>query len=443
MDFEEVAGQCVRNLSGTASVKFYTRLKAKFALRRVFFVSGQCGKGKNMLSLDKVFDAQRVLKNIVRETAVVRAYGIAPECELYLKPENLQITGSFKVRGAGYKIAMLTEEEKARGVIACSAGNHAQGVALAASKNGIKSLICLPDTAPISKVEATKGFGAEVCLVEGCYDDAYKKALELKDEMGYTFVHPFDDENVIAGQGTIALEILSQLDNIDAIIVPVGGGGLISGIAYTAKQIRPSVKVYGVQAAGAPSMFNSISGGVIECLDSVQTIADGIAVKQPGENTFALVRDYVDDIALVTDDEVASAILALIEKQKMIAEGAGAVAVAAAMFGKFPLKGKRVVSVVSGGNIDVTSLSRVIDRGLLNSGRSSSLLIELIDKPGQLKDISRIIADCGGNVTGVHYEKGATESVHGVFLRIDMETRDFDHVKLITDSLKAEHFKLV
>lgn len=438
-----MAGQCVRNLSGTASVKFYTRLKAKFALRRVFFVSGQCGKGKNMLSLDKVFDAQRVLKNIVRETAVVRAYGIAPECELYLKPENLQITGSFKVRGAGYKIAMLTEEEKARGVIACSAGNHAQGVALAASKNGIKSLICLPDTAPISKVEATKGFGAEVCLVEGCYDDAYKKALELKDEMGYTFVHPFDDENVIAGQGTIALEILSQLDNIDAIIVPVGGGGLISGIAYTAKQIRPSVKVYGVQAAGAPSMFNSISGGAIECLDSVQTIADGIAVKQPGENTFALVRDYVDDIALVTDDEVASAILALIEKQKMIAEGAGAVSVAAAMFGKFPLKGKRVVSVVSGGNIDVTSLSRVIDRGLLNSGRSSSLLIELIDKPGQLKDISRIIADCGGNVTGVHYEKGATESVHGVFLRIDMETRDFDHVKLITDSLKAEHFKLV
>ena len=443
MDFEEVAGQCVRNLSGTASVKFYTRLKAKFALRRVFFVSGQCGKGKNMLSLDKVFDAQRVLKNIVRETAVVRAYGIAPECELYLKPENLQITGSFKVRGAGYKIAMLTEEEKARGVIACSAGNHAQGVALAASKNGIKSLICLPDTAPISKVEATKGFGAEVCLVEGCYDDAYKKALELKDEMGYTFVHPFDDENVIAGQGTIALEILSQLDNIDAIIVPVGGGGLISGIAYTAKQIRPSVKVYGVQMTGAPSMYNSIHDGKIETLDTVQTVADGIAVKQPGENTFALVRDYVDDIALVTDDEVASAILALIEKQKMIAEGAGAVAVAAAMFGKFPLKGKRVVSVVSGGNIDVTSLSRVIDRGLLNSGRSSSLLIELIDKPGQLKDISRIIADCGGNVTGVHYEKGATESVHGVFLRIDMETRDFDHVKLITDSLKAEHFKLV
>ena len=396
-----------------------------------------------MLSLDKVFNAQTVLKSIIRETNVVRAYGIAPECELYLKPENLQITGSFKVRGSAYKIAMLSEEEKAKGVIACSAGNHAQGVALAATKNGIKSLICLPDSAPISKVEATKGYGADVCLVEGCYDDAYKKALELKESEGYTFVHPFDDENVIAGQGTIALEILNDLDNIDAIVVPIGGGGLISGIAYTVKQIRPSVKVYGVQATGAPSMYKSVKDGKIEALTGVSTIADGIAVKQPGENTFRYVSDYVDEIALVSDDEVSSAILALIEKQKMIAEGAGAVAVAAVMSGKFSLKGKRVVAVVSGGNIDVTSLSRVIDRGLLNSGRSTSLLIELIDKPGQLKNISRIIADCGGNVTGVHYEKGNTESVNGCFLRIEMETRDFDHVNLITQSLRAEGFKLV
>lgn len=396
-----------------------------------------------MLSLDKVFNAQTVLKSIIRETNVVRAYGIAPDCELYLKPENLQITGSFKVRGSAYKIAMLSDEEKAKGVIACSAGNHAQGVALAATKNGIKSLICLPDSAPISKVEATKGYGAEVCLVEGCYDDAHQKALELRDSQGYTFVHPFDDENVIAGQGTIALEILNDLDNIDAIVVPVGGGGLISGIAYTVKQIRPSVKVYGVQAAGAPSMYNSVKDGEVECLQGVSTIADGIAVKQPGENTFALVKEYVDEIALVSDDEVSSAILALIERQKMIAEGAGAAAVAAVMAGKFDLKGKRVVAVVSGGNIDVTSLSRVIDRGLLNSGRSSSLLIELIDKPGQLKVISRIIADCGGNVTGVHYEKGNTESVNGCFLRIQMETRDFEHVNLITRSLRAEGFKLV
>ena len=396
-----------------------------------------------MLSLDKVFNAQTVLKSIVRETKLVRAYGIAPDCELYLKPENLQITGSFKVRGSAYKIAMLTDEEKKRGVIACSAGNHAQGVALAATKNGIRSLICLPDSAPISKVEATKGYGAEVCLVEGCYDDAYAKALALRDSEGYTFVHPFDDENVIAGQGTVALEILNDLDNIDAIVVPIGGGGLISGIAYTAKQIRPSIRICGVQVAGAPSMYNSVKDGEIECLSAVSTIADGIAVKKPGENTYALVKEYVDEIALVTDDEVSSAILALIEKQKMIAEGAGATAVAAVMFNKFNLKNKRVVAVVSGGNIDVTSLSRVIDRGLLKSGRSSSFLIELIDKPGQLKEISRIIADCGGNVTGVHYEKGDTESVNGCFLRIDMETRDFEHVNLITETLRDEGFKLV
>lgn len=396
-----------------------------------------------MLSLDNVFSAQSILKNIIRKTPVVRTYGVAPECELYLKPENLQITGSFKVRGSAYKIALLTEEEKKKGVIACSAGNHAQGVALAATRCGIKSLICLPDSAPISKVEATKGYGAEVCLVEGVYDDAYQKALELRDSEGYTFVHPFDDENVIAGQGTIALEILNDLENIDAIVVPIGGGGLISGIAYTVKQIRPSVKVYGVQAAGAPSMYNSIKNGKIESLSSVSTIADGIAVKRPGDNTYSLVKEYVDEIALVSDDEVSTAILTMIEKQKMIAEGAGATAVAAVMFDKFNLKNKRVVAVVSGGNIDVTSLSRVIDRGLLNSGRSTSLLIELIDKPGQLKNISAIIADQGANVTGVHYEKGNTESVNGCYLRIEMETRNFGHVNQITQSLRSEGFKIV
>ncbi|MBQ2355604.1 MAG: pyridoxal-phosphate dependent enzyme, partial [Treponema sp.] len=287
-----------------------------------------------MLTLDKVFDAQRVLKNIVRETSCVRASGIAPGVDLWLKPENLQNTGSFKLRGSGYKMANLTEEEKKRGVVACSAGNHAQGVALAASKQGIKSVICLPDSAPISKIEATKSYGAEVCLVEGVYDDAYNKALELRDSMGYTFVHPFDDEDVIAGQGTIALEIFKDLDDIDAIIVPVGGGGLISGIACAVKQIRPSVKVYGVQASGAPSMVKSIGGGAIERLPSVMTIADGIAVKQPGENTFRYVKEYVDDMAVVTEDEICSAILTLIEKQKMVAEGAGAVSVAAAMFNK-------------------------------------------------------------------------------------------------------------
>lgn len=397
-----------------------------------------------MLTIDRVFHASMVLKDIIRPTPPAKAYSIAPDCELYLKPENLQNTGSFKLRGSGYKIAMLSDEEKARGVIACSAGNHAQGVALAASKCGISSIICLPDSAPISKIEATKAYGAQVCLVEGCYDDAYNRALELKEENGYTFVHPFDDENVIAGQGTIGLEIVNALDDLDAVIVPIGGGGLISGVAFAIKSIRPSIKIYGVQSAGAPSMFNSIKSGHIESLDRVSTIADGIAVKKPGEHTFELVQKYVDDITLITEDEISSAILALIEKQKMIAEGAGAVSVAAAMFNKFPIQGKKVVSLISGGNIDVTSLSRVIDRGLMKSGRSTSLLIELVDKPGQLKDVSRIIADCGGNVTGVHHERdGATESVNGCYLRITMETRNYDHVQEIIQALKREGFKIV
>ena len=396
-----------------------------------------------MLTIDKLFQASLVLKDIIRPTPLVKAYGLAPECNLYLKPENLQHTGSFKLRGSGFKIAMLSEEEKKKGVIACSAGNHAQGVALAASKCGIKSLICLPDTAPISKVEATKNFGADVCLVEGCYDDAYNKALQLRDEMGYTFVHPFDDENVIAGQGTIGLEILNEVDDLDAVIVPIGGGGLISGIAFAIKSLRPNVKVYGVQAVGAPSMYNAVKAGKIEALDKVSTIADGIAVKKPGELTYELVGKYVDEIVTVTEDEIASAILALVEKQKMIAEGAGAVSVAAAMFNKFPIAGKKVVCVVSGGNIDVTSLSRVIDRGLMTSGRISSLLIELADKPGQLKDVSRIIADCGGNVTGVHYERGGTENVTGCFLRIVMETKNYDHVEEIIKALQNEGFKIV
>lgn len=397
-----------------------------------------------MLTLDKIFHASVILKDIIRKTAIVRTEGIMDDCKLFLKPENLQRTGSFKLRGSGYKIAMLSEEEKKRGVIACSAGNHAQGVALAATKSGASSLICLPDTAPISKIEATKRYGAQVCLVNGCYDDAYNKALELRDEMGYTFVHPFDDEDVIAGQGTIGLEIVQEMDDVDAVIVPIGGGGLISGVAYAIKTLRPSIKVYGVQAAGAPSMYNSINDSHIECLESVSTIADGIAVKQPGENTYDLVSKYVDDIALVSEDEIASAILALIEKQKMTAEGAGAVAVAAAMFDKFPIKGKKVVSLVSGGNIDVTILSRVIERGLMKSGRSSCLLIELMDKPGQLKDVSRIIADHGGNVTNVHYEHASEiESVNGCYLRIAMETRNYEHVEEIANALRGEGFKIV
>ena len=397
-----------------------------------------------MLTLDKIYHASHVLKNVVRETKLVEAPKINPECEVYLKPECLQLTGSFKLRGSGYMISQLSDEEKAHGVIACSTGNHAQGVALAATKYGIKSLICLPDGAPISKVEATKNYGAEVCMVKGVYDDAYAKAIELRDKCGYTFVHPFDDINVIAGQGTIGLEIMEEMSDVDAIVVPIGGGGLISGVAFAAKKLNPNIKVYGVQAAGAPSMYNSIKEGKIIKLDSVNTIADGIKVMEPGENTFKLVSEYVDEIVTVTEDEISSAILALIEQQKMIAEGAGAVSVAAVMFNKIPVKGKKVVCVVSGGNIDVTILSRVIKRGLMNTGRSASLCIELMDKPGQLEMVSKIIADCGGNVISVHHERASEiADINGCYLRLVLETKNFDHIAMIEKSLKDNGFKLV
>lgn len=396
-----------------------------------------------MLTLDKVYHASFQLKDVIRRTDMIMAPKINPDCEVHLKTENLQVTGSFKVRGAAYKISQLSEAEKAKGVIACSAGNHAQGVALAATKNGIKSLICLPDGAPISKVEATRKYGADICLVEGVYDDAYNRALQLKEEKGYTFIHPFNDEDVIAGQGTIGLEILEQLPDVDVVIVPVGGGGLISGVAFAIKALNPKVKVYGVQAAGAPSMQNSVADGKIEKLGEVSTIADGIAVKEPGDVTFAMCQKYVDGIVTVTDDEIAAAILALIEQQKLIAEGAGAVSVAAAMFNKVDIKGKKVCCLVSGGNIDVTILSRVIKRGLLKSGRTYSLTIELLDKPGQLKGVADTIAEAGGNIISVHHERASEGSdINGCYLRLVMETRNFDHIEAIRKTLTERGYHL-
>lgn len=397
-----------------------------------------------MLTLDKVYHAGFVLKEVVRPTDLIRSTTLCPDCDLYLKTENLQVTGSFKVRGAYYKISQLTEEEKAKGVIACSAGNHAQGVALAAAKNGIKSLICIPDSAPISKVEATKSYGAEVCLVKGTYDDAHARALELVEERNMTFIHPFDDEMVIAGQGTIGLEILDQLPDVEAVAVPIGGGGLASGVAFAVKSLRPDIKVYGVQAAGAPSMLNAVRDKKIETLDSVKTIADGIAVKTPGEHTYEYCSEYIDDIVTVTDDEVATAILELIEKQKMIAEGAGAVGVAAAIFGKLPVKGKKTVCVVSGGNIDVTILSRVIDRGLQKAGRLAELVVQLVDKPGQLLDVSRIIAETGGNVISVnHARTDVNLDINSCVLRVSVETRDQRHLDEIIDKLGKSGYKVV
>lgn len=397
-----------------------------------------------MLKLDKVYQAAYTLKEVARKTDLIYAKNLSKESEIYLKTENLQMTGSFKLRGAYYKISRLTDEQKKAGIIACSAGNHAQGVALAATKMGIKSVVCMPDGAPISKVEATKSLGAEVKLVPGTYDDAYEEAICLQKETGATFIHPFDDDEVIAGQGTIGLEILEQIEDVDAIVVPIGGGGLIAGVAYVVKHLRPEVKIYGVQAERASAMVESRKAGQTITLPTVSTFADGIAVKHPGTTTFEIISKYVDDIVTVSEDEIATAILTLIEKQKLIAEGAGAVSVAAAMFNKLPIKGKKTVCLVSGGNIDVNILSRVITRGLVTTGRTTSLQIALEDKPGQLLGVSQIISDCGGNVVSVHHERSdANMAIASCFLKIGLETRDFEQIEEIKIALKKAGFKIV
>ena len=399
-----------------------------------------------MLTLEKIYKASEVLKEVAGKTDILPASKIFCDNHIFLKTENIQSTGSFKVRGAYFKISELTEEEKKRGVIACSAGNHAQGVALAATKHGVKSLICLPEGAPISKIQATKGYGADVCLVKGVYDDAYQKALELKEQYGYTFVHPFDDEDVIAGQGTVALEILEDMPKVDAIVVPIGagGGGLISGIAYTIKNLKSKIKVYGVQAEGAPSMYRSVKEGAPITLDEVNTIADGIAVKHPGTLTYELTKKYVDDIFTVSEDEIATAIVTLMERKKMVAEGAGAVSVAAAMFNKLPLKDKNVVCIVSGGNIDVNKLSRVITRGLINSGRRCSLTLRLMDKPGQFSEVARVLAEHGANVISAFHERASTDAdINFCYIKLDLETRDFEHIETIKHALEAEGFRIV
>lgn len=397
-----------------------------------------------MLKLDNFYKARYELSKVIRQTEVVQAPQVNPECDVYLKLECLQRTGSFKVRGACYKISQLSDEEKAHGVIACSAGNHAQGVALGATAHGIKSLICLPAGAPISKVEATKGYGADVCLVPGVYDDAYQKAIELRDEKGYTFVHPFDDPNVIAGQGPIGLELIDQVKDMDAVVVPVGGGGLISGVAFALKTLNPHIKVYGVQAAGAASMVQSLHVHKRECLSSVSTIADGICVKEPGELTYEICSKYVDDIVTVSEDEICAAILQLLEKEKVVAEGAGATSVAAVMFNKVPVKGKKVVCIVSGGNIDVTILNRVVERGLAKSGRIAIINVELDDKPGKLVEVASVIAKAGANITNVYHDRNSdSEKVNSCILRVICETRNQEHVAAINNALRESGFKLV
>ena len=381
-----------------------------------------------MLTLEKIQDAKKVLSEAARTTPLFQSNFINPEADVYIKCENMQVTGSFKLRGAYYKTANLTEEEQKHGVIACSAGNHAQGVALAAQKKGIKAVICMPASAPLAKVEATKSYGAEVVLVPGVYDDAAAKAVELQEKEGYTFLHPFNDEYVMAGQGTVGLEIMDKLPEAEVVFVPIGGGGLISGVACAIKSINPNCKVYGVQAAGAPSMKNSLEHGKIEKLADVATMADGIAVKQPGDKTFEMCQKYVDGVVTVTESEIACAILMLLEKHKMVAEGAGAVSVAAAMTNKVDIKGKKTVCVVSGGNVDINILDRIIDKGLQTNGRIAEFSVEMADKPGELIQLLQVIAETGANIFNVGHNRMEQDvAVSKCVVDVVVETRNKDH----------------
>lgn len=394
--------------------------------------------------LTRVFKAKEVLKEVVRRTDLIPAFHLRPDCKMYLKAENLQTTGSFKIRGAYYKISQLTDEEKQRGIVACSAGNHAQGVALAAKYGNINATICIPKAAPLSKIEMTRSYGVNVELVDGVYDDAYERALEICEKEGRIFIHPFNDLDVIAGQGTIALEILDQLTDVDTIVVPIGGGGLISGIAATIKQLKPSVEIIGVQALGAPSMLESTQQQCMVKLSHVATIADGIAVKQPGNITFDMVCRYVDKIVTVSEEEIATAILTLMEKQKIVTEGAGAVATAAVLFSKFDVKNKNIVCLISGGNIDVSILSKVINMGLVKAGRMSELRIQLYDKPGQLTKVTEIIAQQEANIVSISHDRlNELYDVSICYVDAVLETRDRQHVKQIKRALIDQGFQII
>ena len=390
-----------------------------------------------------ILEARERLKGVAQRTGMVQFKALSDESsQVYLKTEDLQNTGSFKVRGAYIKIASLSAEERACGVIASSAGNHAQGVALAAKAFGVPATIVMPAGAPLSKVKATRELGANVVLHGTVYDDAYAEACRLQKETGATFIHPFDDPMVIAGQGTIGLEIMDDLPDVNTIVVPIGGGGLASGVAAAVKMLHPHVRVIGVQAAGAAGMKASLDAGHIVELPSAKTIADGIAVKRPGENTFELCRQYLDQVVTVDDDEIAQAILFLMERGKMVAEGAGAAPVAAILNRKFDVTGK-VAAVISGGNIDVTMLSRIIEKGLLRAGRVSKLRIILHDRPGQLEQVSRIIGGNGANVMAIHHDRTDVDlDIRDAILEITMETQDREHAQRIIAALREAGFNV-
>ena len=397
-----------------------------------------------MISMELLRDARCVLSPVINLTPMIPAKGFVPDCRFYLKADCLQKTGAFKLRGAYYKLSTLTDEEKARGVIACSAVNHAQGVAFAARDMGIPATICIPAGAPLSKIEATRSYGANVVLVPGVYDDAHAEAVRLRDEQGLTFIHPFDDERVMAGQGTIGLEIAEQLPDVDVVLVPIGGGGLIAGVASALRQLKPACRIIGVQAAGAASMADSLRAGHILTLPEVHTVADGIQVKTPGEKTFAICREAVDEVVTVGEAEIASAILTVLERQKLMVEGAGAVGVAVAMYGELDLRGKTVCALLSGGNLDVTMLERIITRGLARERRTVGFSTVLPDRPRALAGLLGIVSELGANVLEVSHERSSLKADLGsTVVHLLVETRNSAHVDELFDALHREGYQLI
>ncbi len=398
---------------------------------------------KTSISLDDIYHASKTLEPVLYKTSLIPSSVFSKESgnNIFIKPENLQVTGAFKIRGAYYKISQLTEEEKSRGVVASSAGNHAQGVAYAAQLLGAKATLVMPSTTPIIKTEATKSYGAQVVLHGNTYDEAYQKARELEAKHGYVFIHPFDDLDVIVGQGTLALEILNELPDVDEIIVPIGGGGLISGIAFAAKLLKPSIKITGVEPEGASAMHQSLANGRLITLDKVDTMADGVAVKKPGTSTFEFNKQFVDEIITVPEQDIIDAILMLMEKHKFNAEGSGALALAALQ--KREPEGKNIVCLVSGGNIDISTISAIITRALVSRGRQFCFTVNLPDKPGELLQVAQILASLYANVIKLDYNHAKVmDRFKQVQLEVTVETNGHDHVRQIEKAFRDRGFEI-
>jgi threonine dehydratase len=396
-----------------------------------------------LITLQDIQKANANLEGVVHRTSLIHSstFSNMAGCQIYLKPENFQKTGSYKIRGAYNKIISLTQKERECGVVAASAGNHAQGVAYGAAKAGIASKIIMPTNAPLAKVNATQSYGAEVELAGLIYDEAYQRALAVQQETGAIFVHAFDDHQVIAGQGSLAIEILTQLPETDMIFVPIGGGGLASGVAAACKGLDPRVKVVGVQAKGAASLKYSLEQGMPTMIDSVNTIADGIAVKQPGNLTYQMLETYLDDVVTVDDDEIASTILLFLERAKMVVEGAGAVSLAALLYQKYPVAGKKVISVVSGGNIDVNFMTQIIAKGLVKAGRYFRINTLMPDKPGTLSTFLKIVAENRGNVISIDLDRTYSDEPIGLTrVYAVIETDGFKHGESIIKALKKHGY---